>query len=104
ILDGSSIVIDQLLAPEVDQRLCLVVSHKSGLDALRASSIGWQIEHIAPAQQALSAAHIDNGARVYSRGYHKGDTCRDVGFDQAGNDIHRWTLRSDHQVDAGGTR
>ena len=57
-------------------------------------------EHVALAEQALGAALVEDDARVGLRRHGEGDARRDVGLDQAGDDVDRRPLRGDHHVDA----
>src|ERR1700687_3695770 len=94
-------LLDDLLTPILYQMLSLFIGQKSTLNAFRATGIGWQVEHVASAQQALSAPHVDDGTRIDGGTNHEGDTRRDVGLDQAGNHIYGRPLGRDHEVDAG---
>ena len=60
-----------------------------------------EIEHIAPAQQLFRAVLVQNGSAVNAGRYGKGNAGRNVGLNQAGNHVHRGTLGSHNQVDAG---
>ena len=59
-----------------------------------------QIEHVAFAEQRFRAVGIENGARVNFAGHAEGNARGEIGFDQAGDDVHRRPLRGEDQVDA----
>ena len=63
-----------------------------------------QVQHVAPAQQRFRAVGVQNGARIHLAGHAKGNARREVGLDQAGDDVHRWPLRRQNQVNAHGAR
>src|SRR3989440_7914552 len=93
-----------LRLPEVDHALHLWVAHEGALDARRFACIDGLVEHVAPAQKLLSARPVEDHTAVDLRSDRKCDARWDVGLDQAGDDVGRWTLRGDDQVDADGAR
>ena len=44
---------------------------------------------------------VKNRAAVDFAGHLEGNACRNIGFNQAGNDIHAWALGSKNQMDTG---
>ena len=60
------------------------------------------IQHVTLAQQSLGAGLVDNDAAVYRRSHRKGNASREVGLDDACNDVHRGPLGSDDQVNSSG--
>ena len=65
---------------------------------------GRHIEHVAHAEQLLRSLFAENGAAVDLGSDLKTDTGREVGFDYAGNDVNRRSLRRQNQVNAGRAR
>ena len=91
-------------APVADELVDLVVAEIGTLDAFELGGVRRHEEHVAAAEQPLGARHVEDHAAVGLAGDGKGDAGGEVGLDQAGDDIHRWTLRGDDQVNADGTR
>ena len=60
------------------------------------------VEHVALAEQLLGALLAEDGAAVDLRGDGEGDAGRQIGLDDAGDDVDRGALRRHDQVDAGG--
>ena len=81
-----------------------VIGHKRAMHALRATGSGRQVQHIALPQQCLGAHLIKNGTRIDFRRHLKRHARRDIGFNQAGDHIHRGPLRGEYQMDARRTR
>ena len=79
-----------------------VVGDERAMDAGGQRGTRRQIEHVAVAEQGFSAALVEDGARIDLGRHLKGDAARDIGLDEAGDDIHRGTLRGEDEVDAGG--
>ena len=69
-----------------------VVGSKRAVYTLRITGAGWQEQHIALAEQVFCAHLVKNRAAVDFAGYLEGNACRNIGFNQAGNDIHAWAL------------
>jgi len=61
-------------------------------------------QHVAAADECLGALAVEDGARVDLRCDLKRDARGEVGLDDAGDDVHRRTLRGDDEMDAGGAR
>ena len=59
-----------------------------------------QIQHVTVTQQCLCPHLIENRARIHLRRNLKRDTARNVGLDEAGDDIDRWALRRQDQMNA----
>ena len=72
--------------------------------ALRIAGAGRQEQHIALAEQVFRTHLVENRATVDFAGHLEGNACRNIGFNQAGDDIHAWALGSKNQMDAGCTR
>ena len=53
-------------------------------------------------EQLLGAVAVENGARIDLRRHAERDARREVGLDEAGDDVHRRPLRGEQQVDADG--
>src|ERR1035437_4625605 len=90
-----------LLGNEVNDVLQFLVSDERTLRAFQIAGTGWQIKHVAFAEQFIRAHRIKNRARVHAAGHLEGDARRDVGLDDAGDDIHARPLRGDDAMDAG---
>ena len=88
----------------IDHAVHFVVRHEGAVHALRQPGAGRQVEHVALAQQRLGAHLVEDGARVDLARHLERDAGRDVGLDQAGDDVDRRPLRGQDQVDAGGAR
>ena len=71
------------------------------MDAVRQRGARRQVQHIAMTQQLLSTHLVQDGARIHTRGDLESHPRRNVGLDQAGNDIHRRPLGGQHQVNSG---
>ena len=72
------------------------------MEALQTAEAGRAEEHVAPALEGLGAFAVEDGAGVDLRGDLKGDARGVVRFDDAGDDVHRGTLRREDGVDADG--
>src|SRR2546430_2077592 len=82
------------------QLVDLRVAHESALDAGRLARVHRLIQHVAAAQQLLGATGVENDAAVDLRADCERDTRRDVGLDEACDDVGRRSLCGDDQVDA----
>jgi hypothetical protein len=71
---------------------------------LRVAGAGRQVEHVALPEQRLGAHLVEDGARVDLARHLEGDTRRDVGLDEARDDVHRRALGGEDEVDAGRAR
>ena len=87
--------------PVLDCPLDLVIGDKHALQANRGRRIRRLEEHIAAAEQSLGSGLIEDHPAVDAGGHRKGDARREIGLDQAGDNIHRWALGGDDQVNAG---
>ena len=59
-------------------------------------------EHVAPAEELFGPGVVEDGPAVDLGRHRECDARRDVGFDQAGDDVDRGPLRGDDQVDPHG--
>ena len=66
---------------------------------LRIACSRWQEQHIALSEQVFRTHLIENRAAVDFAGYLERDACRNVGFDQACDDIDAGTLCGKDQMD-----
>src|SRR5215470_732826 len=64
----------------------------SAVNTNQSGSSRWQEQHIAASQQLFSAVSVNDGSRIDFRRHSERDTGREVRLDQAGDDIHRWSL------------
>ena len=71
--------------------------------ALRIAGAGRQEQHIALTEQVFRAHLVKNRSAVDFAGHLESNACRNIGFNQAGNDIHAWALSGKNQMDAGCT-
>ena len=76
-----------LLRQELDDRGDFLLADEGALHAVERGAAGRHEEHVAAADQRLGAATIQNGARVDLRGDLEADTRRQVGLDEARDDI-----------------
>ena len=90
--------------PVLNHSVDFLVANKRPMDAHRRGGVRPGVEHIPHPEQRFRTALIENGTRVNFTRHGKGDTRRNVGLNQTGNDIHRRTLRRQHQVDPRRTR
>src|SRR5262249_40365120 len=88
--------------PVADDVVDVLVFDEGALDALRFGRVGGHEEHVAAAEEAFGAGHVEDDAAVGQRGNGEGDAGGDVRLDQAGQDVDRGPLGGDDQVDAGG--
>ena len=63
-----------------------------------------QVEHISAPQQGFGAIGVENGARIYFGGHAERYARGEVRLDEAGDHIHRRTLRGQYQMNADGAR
>ena len=85
----------------IDHAVDFAIRHEGAVYALRHTRSGRQIKHVALPQQGLGAHLIEDGARVDLARYLERNPRRDVGLDQAGDDVNRRPLRRQNQMDAG---
>ncbi|MNB93534.1 hypothetical protein D3C75_406680 [compost metagenome] len=76
----------------------LVVIDEGAVDPGRVGGTGRHVEHVAHTEQGFGAALIQDGARIDLARDLEGDPGRDVGLDEAGNDIHRGALGRQNEV------
>ncbi len=81
-----------------------LVGDERAVHAHRHAGARRHVQHVAVAEQLLGAHLVEDGARVDLGRDLEGDAGRDVGLDQAGDDVHRGPLRGQDQVDAGRAR
>ena len=106
VLGGDRLVEDRLalLAQEAGQPRALLLGDVRPVQADAARRGRRQEQHVALAEQLLGAVAVENRARVGLRRHAERDARRQVGLDQAGDDVHRRPLRRQNQVDADGAR
>src|SRR5690606_13017648 len=61
-------------------------------------------QHITPTDQLICTPRIKDGARIDFGKYPERQSCREIGLNCSGNNIYRWPLRSDNQVNTYRTR
>ena len=88
----------------LDEPLDLVLRDEGAVDALELVRPRRQVEHVALAEQQLGAVGVEHDARVDLRGDVERHAHRQVGLDDAGDDVGRGALRRDHQVHPDGAR
>ena len=81
----------------------LFLSHPRTLHAPGGVRRGHRDQHVAHAYQALGARLVEDHPAVGDRGHLEREPRRDVGLDDAGDDVDRRALRRDHEVDAHGS-
>ncbi|SKO52086.1 Uncharacterised protein [Mycobacteroides abscessus subsp. massiliense] len=69
-----------------------IIGCECAVYALRIAGAGRQEQHIALAEQVFRTHLVENRATVDFAGHLEGNACRNIGFNQAGNDIHAWAL------------
>ena len=96
------LVVDRLalLAQEAGQPRRLLLGDVGAVQADVPRRGRRQEQHVALAEQLLGAVAVENRARVDLRRHAERDARRQVGLDQAGDDVHRRPLRREDQVDA----
>src|SRR5690606_15979665 len=102
--NGIDVVGFTACAPVGRYAMHFVVGDEGTVDALCDATAGRQEEHVTVSEQLFRATLTEDGARVDLRLHHEGQTRGNVGLDEAGEYVHRRTLGSEHEVDAGGTR
>ena len=91
-------------APELDHGGDLFFRDERRVQAMHARRSRRQVEHVAASQQRFGAIGVENGARVDLGRHAERNAGREVGLDQAGDDVDRRPLRRQHQVNADGAR
>ena len=99
-VDVEQVVGPSLCRPERDQPGELCAGDQRALRADRLRCIDRQIEHVAAAEQTFGPGHVEDRARVDLRTHRKRDPRRNVGLDDAGDDVDRRALGCDDEVDA----
>ena len=89
-------------ADDVDDPVDFFVAQVGALAAQQGAGAGPEEQHVAVAQQAFGAHFIQHDAAVGAAGDLEGDPGRQVGLDQAGDDVDGRFLRGEDQVDADG--
>src|SRR5690606_16049447 len=74
--------------------------HPGALDALRSRLLGGDHEHVTHSHELFGAGRVDDDPAVGLGCDAEGETARDVGLDDTGDDVHGGPLRGDHEVDA----
>ena len=90
-----------LIIDDLDNAIDFVVGDKAALCPAEIGCAGREKQHVAFAKQFVGAHSIENGAGIDSGSDLKGDTGRDVGLDDTGDDIDAWPLGGHDAVDAG---
>ncbi len=106
LLGGDRLVVDRLalLAQEARQPRALLLGDVRAVQPDEARRGGRQKQHVALAEQLFGAVAVENRPRVDLRRHAERDARRQVGLDQAGDDVDRRPLRRQNQVDADGAR
>ena len=105
LLDNLVVIISLFLPlDEIHDRFYLTVGEEAALDAHGLGDADGAEEHIAVAEQLLSAGHIEDRARIHLRGDGQCDPARDICLDDAGNHVDGWALCGNHQMHARRTR
>src|ERR1017187_5084911 len=89
-----------LLGDEIHDVLQFLVRDERTLRPLQVAGTGRQIKHVAFAEQFVRAHRVENRARIHAARDLERDARRDVGLDDAGDDIHGRPLRGDDAMDA----
>src|SRR2546427_228814 len=76
-----------LRPPEIDDRLDFGVAHERTLDARRLARIDRLVQHVATSEKLLRAAGVEDHPAVDLRADGERDARRDVGLDEAGDDV-----------------
>ena len=88
---------------EVSDFVNVVVGSPSPLDTARlAHHLSSEEKHVAFAEEFLSTTLVEHDAGVHLRADGEGDTARNVGFDETGDDFDLWTLSSEDKMNTGG--
>ena len=77
-----------------------VVADKRAMHPNRETTTAGHVQHVAHAQQRLSAHLVQNRAAVDFAAHLKRQPGRDVGFDEAGDHVDAGALRCQDQMDA----
>ncbi len=91
-----------LLTAEIDHFGDFGFGDEGAMDAHQAGAARGQEQHVALAEQVLGAHHVQNSSGIDSCGHTERDASREVGLDEAGDDIDRRPLGSQNEVDADG--
>src|SRR5262245_19973816 len=86
-----------LLVP-LHQPLGLVGRDECPLHTQRLALARWQEQHVAVAEQGFGAVLIEDRATIDFRRDAERDTAGKIRLDQTGDDVHRWPLRREHQM------
>ena len=89
---------------EFAHRLDLLVGDPGAVHAQLLVGPGRHVDHVAATEELLGAVAVEHRARVDLRGNLEGNACREIGLDEAGDDVDRRALGRDDQVDADGSR
>ena len=88
----------RLLADMFDHLLHFFGGDERVLQTHRLAGAGRQEQHVAVPDQLLRPVHVEDHLGVRAGGHLVGDPGGEVGLDQAGQNIHRWALSGDDQV------
>ncbi len=91
----------RLLLPVIHHGLHFLVPQERTVQAGKLAAVGI-VEHIAVAEELLSAGGAERGHGVLARGDAEADTAREVGLDEARHHVHAGTLGGDNHMDAAG--
>src|SRR5262249_26494226 len=91
-----------LLSSVIGDGLDLDFVHEGAVHTHEPGGAGRQKEHITLAQQTLGSVRIDDRSRVDLGGDSEGNSGRNICFDDSGDNVHEWTLSSQHQMYSNG--
>ena len=105
LVDGFLCIIGlAALFQKIDNSFDLLICHKCALQTGRLALSRRIEQHIALSEQFLRAVHINNGTGIHSGRDGKSNSRRNICLDHTGDDIDRWSLRRNHQMNARCTR
>src|SRR3569623_300045 len=84
----------------LDHLVHFLIGHEGTVQAHGHAGAGREIEHVAVAEQMLGALLVEYRARIDARRYLEGAARRNVGLDEARDDVDRRPLGSMHEMDA----
>ena len=78
-----------------------LIRHEGTLQTYRLRVTGREKQHITLSQKLFCTALVQNCSGINGRGYRECNTGRNIRLDHTGNDIHRWSLGCQDQMNAG---
>jgi len=92
--DRLNIYVEQILrsrlfGPKMNQALQLAAGYECALRANRLGRIDRQVQHVAASEQPFGADHVENRARIDLRRHRESDARRNIGFNEARDNVHR---------------